>query len=93
MKAYFLAALAGLLALPAYAAPNCAPRDAANDILTDMYGESRFASALSDSCHVLEMWSNPATGTWTALAVTPECMACIVDQGLAIQITPQDEAM
>lgn len=71
------------LAPPAAAqtTPPCAPHDALSEQMTDRYGEQLVHSGLTASDRILEIWASPDTGTWTALILNAEGMACIVATG------------
>lgn len=76
------AAIAFFLARPAVAQSNtCAPKDYLVQQMALMYGESRVFAGLNGSGKMVEIWLNPATGSWTAVIVSPDGTACAVSAG------------
>lgn len=63
------------------AAPQCAPRDRVTTILADTYGETRSGIGLNGSDQVMELFTNPATGSWTILITLPAGAACLIVSG------------
>lgn len=86
--------LALAFATPA-AAQTCAPYDAVSAALASSYGETLQTRALARSGYMLEIWANTETGTWTALAIGPDMIACQIDDGDAFELhaIPQGERM
>ena len=79
-----------LAAAPLAARPLvCAPKPAILERLAARFGEIPFAEATSVLGHYLVVTLS-AKGTWTALAVRPGGLACILDAGSARK--PQEEA-
>ena len=79
-----------LLASAAFAqnAP-CGPHDAVAKALLDVYGEVPTARAIvANGPRVLEVFSNPETGTWTVLITDPTGVSCSPSSGNAWQIVP-----
>ncbi len=58
--------------------------------LADRYGENRRMSGLDGGGNVIEIFANTATGTWTALIVQPNGMACMVAAGENFDSTVSD---
>ena len=92
MKLFAAISLTALLALPAYAAPECASSQDVYDIMSGNYGESRQSAALSDRGYLVEVWANTETGTWTIIATSAEGVSCVVDQGAGFEIVEADPA-
>lgn len=59
----------------------CAPHDALAEQMTGRYGERLAHSGLTAGDNVLEIWANPDSGTWTALVLNAQNIACIVATG------------
>jgi hypothetical protein len=74
---------AGLLlaAHAAHAAPQCAPREQVLPVLQQKYGETRHGIGLAGTSQVMEIFSNPETGTWTITATMPDGVMCLVASG------------
>jgi hypothetical protein len=75
-----------LFSAPVYAQSMCAERDKALDVLAEKFGERvvwrGITTATSTTPSVmLELLSNPETGTWTLITVTPEKLACLKGSG------------
>lgn len=49
--------------------------------LADSYGERRIISGLNGDGTVVQMFANTETGTWTAVILHPDGMACMVAAG------------
>ena len=64
----------------AQVATSCAPTVDLHDQLLQKYGEERLFAGLSGQS-VIELWSNPETGTWTIIVSTPEGMSCLLASG------------
>ncbi len=58
--------------------------------LADRYGERRQMSGLNGDGTVVEIYANGETGTWTALIVQPNGMACMVAAGENFDSTVSD---
>ena len=74
-------AAAAYIALPAFAQDNCGPRAEIANRLAEKWGEAPVWMGLQGQEMVLEIWSAPAGGTWTALYAYPDGRACIVAAG------------
>jgi hypothetical protein len=59
----------------------CAPRDVIAEKLTKDYGEALSAAGLQSASQLVEVWSDPASGTWTIFVTSPTGMACVVASG------------
>ena len=80
LGAMALVALA-FMAIAGFAQDNCGPRDDIAKRLTEKWGETPVWMGLQGPEMVLEIWSAPASGTWTALYAYPDGRACIVAAG------------
>lgn len=90
MKKQFISSLAGLglIALTAgsaFAANNCAPRDAVLGRLATGYGETRQSMGLGSNNAVVEVFASDETGTWTITVTMPNGMTCLVASGQAFE--------
>ncbi len=59
----------------------CGPRDAVLGALGAHFGEGRRAIGLASHGHVMEMFTNAQTGTWTITATTPAGVMCLIASG------------
>lgn len=84
MKA-FLVAVGLAIASPSFAQDGprpCAPRDVAFRMLTEVHGEELIGQGLADSGeYIVEVFVNPSTGGWTAIATTPNGTSCMLESG------------
>lgn len=62
-------------------ASQCGPREAVLMALAERYGEGRRAIGLAGQNHVMEMFTNAETGTWTITATTPAGVMCLIASG------------
>ena len=69
------------LAPPAFASVPCAPRAALVEQLGAKYSEALTGGGLRNDSQVLEIWSAPETGTWTALLTDANGLSCILASG------------
>lgn len=58
----------------------CAQHGTMTENLDDRYGETKQAAGLAGQ-QVMEVYSNPETGTWTVLMVNASGLACMVAAG------------
>ena len=77
--------VAGAVALSALAAPalaaQCAPKEEIAKSLASNYHEKPVGMGVSSSSGALTViYASPA-GTWTAIAITPNGSACVLDVG------------
>lgn len=84
--------LASLLATPAMAAENCAPRDRVLEHLSGAFGESRQSFGVAGGERVVETFANVDTGTWTLLVTTNSGLTCIIGAGENFQRVDDDPA-
>lgn len=68
-----------LLASPAFAQPQCAPRDQVIAMLTDQYGETRQAAGLTGGAW-MEVYAADS-GTWTIIVTLPDGNTCMMASG------------
>lgn len=68
-------------ASPASARPVCLPYDDAVSSLTEDYKEQAVFQAPDARGHVVELWFNPSTQTWTLLTIMPNKTACVIGAG------------
>lgn len=66
---------------PAYAQDNCLTTSELYSEMFIRFGEERITLGLSEKGHIVEIWGNEETGSWTAIVTHPEGFSCIVDQG------------
>ncbi|MDZ7906223.1 MAG: hypothetical protein U5N55_10935, partial [Cypionkella sp.] len=71
-------------------AQQCGPREAVLMALAERYGEGRRAIGLAGTAHVMEMFTNAETGTWTITATTAQGMMCLIASGTGYEAV--DEA-
>ena len=82
-----LIALLAFAAVPAYAQQQqCGPRDAGLAHLEQKYGETRIGAGLDQRGMVVEVLTNPVTGSWTIIMSGPDGQACIVAAGESWEI-------
>lgn len=97
----FLVGLLVALATTAAAAqgPSVPPRLPCHDYqklaetLSKRYGETPVSLGLQTNGHVLQVFTSPASGSWTILSVAPSGIGCIVaaGQGWQTRAAPLDE--
>ncbi len=80
MKFLTSAALAVLLACPAFAAPNCASNAQVKAILTEKFEEEIVSYGVTEKGELMMWWGNEAKGTWTVTATIGE-ITCIMASG------------
>ena len=59
----------------------CVPYDAAVLGLQERFGELPIVRGLEGGGNIFELYFNPETGTFTALSVTPQGVACMLSAG------------
>lgn len=72
---------------PVFAA-ECEPREKVEIALSDQFGEVALVQGLSEDGRLMEIWSNPATGTWTATMTRPDGLTCLSAGGDHFQEAP-----
>ena len=70
-----------LVAGPAFGQAICAPRDKIVEKLTGKYGEISQGVGVTPSSGLIEVWSNPETGTWSIIATSPTGLSCVITTG------------
>ena len=70
-----------LIATPATAAPDCAPRSEMVKRLFIAYGETLRGQGLDRRGELIEWFANEQKGTWTLFGSTPEGISCFVSAG------------
>lgn len=78
-----------VLAAPAVAQGNCAPRGQIVAMLAERYGEGRIGAGLDAQGRMVELFVSPDTGSWTALITRPDGAACIGAYGGSWQIVDE----
>jgi hypothetical protein len=82
MRAILLAALGAAFSFPALAEPiPCGPYDTIAERLSVEYDEQPTGRGLDSKGLLLELWASEKTGTWTALVVRPDGIACVAQAG------------
>lgn len=78
-----LAALGLAIAVPVAQAGNaaCSSREDVVRKLADRFGETRTGVGLHREDAVVEMFSSPATGTWTLVVTRADGMSCLLAAG------------
>ena len=74
-------ALAALVAAAPAHSQNCGARDEVLATLATKYGEAQAFVGLTGQDEVVTIYISPATGTWTALVLRTDGMACLVAAG------------
>jgi hypothetical protein len=65
---------------PVMAQQNCMPREQAIEFLADEFGEGRIGMGLADN-QIVELYTNPDTGTWTIVTSFPNGQTCLLAEG------------
>lgn len=81
----YLVAFAALFAMPAYA-QQCGPREGVLAQLMARYGESRVGAGLAANGGILEIFTNPVSGSWTAAVSGTDGQMCLVASGQSWEI-------
>jgi|TARA_R110000824_G_scaffold79012_3_gene199229 hypothetical protein len=75
------------------AAKDCVPmakKDKLLNALSAKYNEKQIFVAVSDKGHMITVYVNVETGTWTILGVSPTNYLCILDTGSGAIVTPEN---
>lgn len=85
IKAFLITSLLLLgTAATAQVSTNCNTYQLAQQMLSVEYGEYvAWEGVVSDNMVIVQLWTNPETGTWTHLVVSPDGNACVVADGMA----------
>lgn len=78
MKLIISAALAVSFAVPAWAF--CAPESQIRTTLQEKYGETVQIQGVGNN-HLLQVYANTETGTWTIVVTSPDKRACVSASG------------
>ena len=74
------------------AAIPCFARGEVERQLTTAYGEQAAAMGVTNSGHLMRVWLNPGTGSWTVTVTTPDGTTCIGSGGIGFELaTPKPE--
>lgn len=76
-----LAALIGVILAGPVAAQECIPYEAIADGLTKDFGEVRLLQGLSAQGWIMELWTNPQSGSWSIVLQGPNGCGHIADGG------------
>lgn len=93
MNKIIAAVAVSCIAIPALAQSNCLTTEAMRQGLTEGFGEQQNGIGITPGGLLVEMWSNPKTGTWTAVITRPDGQSCIAANGTDWRNVPQGEAM
>ena len=75
-----------LTAFPARSQPtNCGERAALVERLGSRYGESRQSVGVAANRSVVEVYANPATGSWSITVPLPNGTMCLVASGMSYE--------
>jgi hypothetical protein len=75
---------------PAHAQQQCAVRTDIVEGLAERYGERQMMSGLNPDGSMVQIFANVETGTWTALVVEANGMACLVAAGEDFDAAPSE---
>jgi hypothetical protein len=70
---------------PTTVAKKCAPRAVVLQELAEKYSEVRQSIGMAGPAQVIEVFADPASGTWTIIATAANGMTCIVAAGAAYE--------
>ena len=73
---------------PAQPSRVCAPSSELMTKLREKYGETPIAFGIHGDGRLLQIFSSPTKGTWTAVAATPQGTSCIVAVGKGWTLSP-----
>lgn len=80
-----LAVILCAIGAPAFANPQCAPRDEVLALLADRFGESRRAVGLAGQSAVMELFAADG-GTWSITMTLPDGKTCLIASGTAFEV-------
>lgn len=63
----------------------CDQRDVIVSQLEGRYGEDRVALGVNTTGHLMEVWGNEETGSWSITTTTPQGITCLNDAGQMFQ--------
>jgi hypothetical protein len=61
--------------------PPCTKHEQLAGFLGGTYGEQPISAGLQANGRLLEIYSSPSTGSWTAVSTSPSGLACVVATG------------
>lgn len=64
----------------------CAEYELVAERLAEKYGESVNGMGLTSNQSIIQVWSNPETGTWSITVTNAQGVACLVASGQAWEI-------
>lgn len=93
LRALALVALVLLLAAGSAAAqPMCGPTERVATRLGEQWDEWPVGRGLTSSGQsIVQIWTNPETGTWTVVEVRPNGLTCIIAAGTHWAMTPRPQ--
>lgn len=80
-----LACAMAIMPVASYAQMQCGGYADAVAFLSEQYGEVLTVQGLDGAGNSVQMFSNPDTGSWTALIVYPDGTACMASAGEAFE--------
>ena len=92
MKTFVIAAAITFAASTAVA--QCFPRDALVQSLTDQHAEQVTGGGLRSASLLVELWTNPATGSFTIFTTAATGVSCVIVTGANwqnLQLTPEPD--
>ena len=69
------------MAIPAFAQQQCAPYEQVPAMLEATYGEVLTAQGIVDPTHVVQLYRNPVTGSFSIIGVDTQGVACMLAGG------------
>jgi hypothetical protein len=75
-----------LMAAPAQAQQNCAPRQQVIERLAERYGETPRGVGLGNRNSMVEIYASDATGTWSIVVTSARGLSCLVASGQAWEV-------
>lgn len=76
------------LGCPAWATPQCAPRNSVLSVLNTTYGETRRSIGLAANNGVIEVFASAETGSWTITITMADGVTCLVASGQNYESLP-----
>lgn len=83
-----LAAVACILAVPAYGQSTCVVREDMAKALAATYGEQQRMVAVNGSS-VIEFWGNEDASTWTLIVTYPDGVSCVLGAGIGFAVADE----
>lgn len=78
-----LAALLAILPTATLAQDQCGPIEGVLSFLAQEYGELAIGGGLTPAGSLMQVLTNPDTGTWTFVRITADGVACLLASGEA----------